>query len=204
MNINHLGDAFDFWKGRFIKELGNKLYNIKVLPMFTDKEAPFPWNEDCLRLYARLIGVNVRDILRQNEFNSETRRDYFQDLDDNSDLFVDPDVGIKTPSKDDNKHIRLSEIIKLLPKDTKRIVLIYQHSARTGNRIDERLREIIGELNNNIIGKSNNNICAFAYLAGSVSMVFFARNRKRLEKMYQVLHPMTLSLPKTRVLPIIP
>jgi hypothetical protein len=198
MNINHLGDAFDFWKGSFMRTLGNNLNNIKVLPMFTD--VPDTWNEARLGLYAQLLGVNVQDILRPAvRFTMNTRGNYFQNLDDNSDLFVDPDTGIEPPGGGDYRHIRLSEIAQLLPNDTNRVVLIYQHSFHKHNWTDACLQRIIQY-------KELNGCYTFAYWAGSVSMVFIARDQQRLTNMYNALYRMTNSLPDnlTRALPIIP
>lgn len=200
MNIGHLGDAFDFWKGSFMRTLGNNLNNIKVLPMFTDKNVPATWNEARLGLYAQLLGVNVQDILQQAvRFTTNTRGNYFQDIANNTDLFVDPDTGIEPLGGGDYQHIRLSEIAQLLPNDTNRVVLIYQHSFRKHNWTDACLQRIIHS-------HALKGCCGFAYRAGSISMVFVARDRLQLENMYQVLHTMTTSLPDnlTRALNLIP
>ncbi len=193
MNINHLGDAFDFWKGSFIRKLGNTLRNLKVLPMFTDTNEHFPWNNARLELYAELLGVNKQDILRQEvRFPNNTRGQYFQNLDNNSDLFVDPDIGIEPPSGSNYRHIRLTEIAQLLSKSTNRVVLIYQHSFHKDNYIDVCLKKVIKF-------PKLKDCHTLAYWAGSVSMVFITRDEKRRIDMYKVLYNMTYSLPDNRI-----
>lgn len=64
MNLKHLGDALDFWKGGLIGRLEGVLNDGHILPMFTD--APNAWTPDRLLLYAHLTGMDVSRILRHD------------------------------------------------------------------------------------------------------------------------------------------
>jgi hypothetical protein len=197
MNLEHLGDALDFWKGGLMVRLINELNDIHVLPMFTDATAN--WTPQRLDLYAQLLGVQTPVILRSDvQFTAISRVTYFQDIAcGDADLFADPDVGTQPNGGGDCRHIRFLEIAQLLPVGAKRVLLVYQHSFREENWTGIRLQDVIG----NLPGCS-----AFAYWAGSVSMIFIARDRQRLTNMFQVLQAMTASLPPNiiRVLPIVP
>ena len=186
MNVTHLGDALDFWKGALIDMLSRHLRNVHVLPMFTDKNVADDWTEGRLRTYARLLRVDRRRILRSRDrFPTPSRADDFKDLPVAivEDLFVDPDTGVAPESEGDGRHIRLSELAQLMPPGFKRIVLVYQHAPRfhrDSNWVDARLKDIAPS--------SHFSGCrAFAYDAGSVAMIFVSRDRQRLARLHSTL-----------------
>jgi hypothetical protein len=166
MNLAHLGDALDHWKGSLIELIGGR--NVRVVPMFTDDK---PWTEQQIEAYARLLHLKPEDILKGDiVFSGKTRRDYFHDLGEN-DLFLDPDTGIAPDGERAKKgHIRLSEIASLLSGSPSRMLLIYQHASRNKRGLIKKLNLLRGGLAECDI---------FAYDSGSVGMVFIFRNRER-------------------------
>ena len=190
MNLKHLGDALDYWKGGIIGRLQANLSDIHVLPMFTD--APGTWTSNRLKLYADLVGVDVSNILQQQTpFSSASRKTYFGNLgiSDDIDLLVDPDTGIEPNSRNDETHIRLLELGLLLPRGCSRLVLVYQHSPRRkiNNWCDDSIQRVV---NNSYTEGS----LIFAYLAGNVAMLFMSRNYQRLVAVHEVLCEFTSSL----------
>lgn len=191
MNLKHLGDALDFWKGAIIETLRDHLNDIHVLPMFTDENVRSTWNRSRLQLYARLLRVDAQQILRsQDSFPGPKRADYFQDLDMDvdDDVFADPDTGIEPESGGDAGHICLSEVGQLVPDASKRVVFVYQHAFRKNNWVDTCLQRIVRS--SFLTGCK-----AFAYRAGSVSMLLVSRENERLADLHQTLHRLSSPLP---------
>jgi len=184
MHVKHLGDALDFWKGGFFKLLGNALNNFHVLPMFTDVNASDVWMGNCMHAYVTLLGVHKERILRSaDQFKKEDagRIEYFEEinLDCDADLFVDPDTGIEPPGGGDHRHIRVKGINVLLPNDSKRVLLIYQHRTHESDWVENCLKKV----------SNHENLKAFAYDAGGAAMIFVARREnQRLNAMRKYLH----------------
>jgi len=175
MNLKHLGDAFDHWKGSVIELVGEMnlrvVNNLQVVPMFTDQE-PWPWGPENLATYAKLLRRQVNDILKRNDPFSNSRNDreaYFKNLGQN-DLFLDPDTGIAGNQNAMKEHVKASEVACLLSASPRRMLLVYQHKGqrekmrKTHQRVLEGLREFH----------------AFTYDSGQVGMVFISRDQKRL------------------------
>ena len=203
MNLTHLGDALDFWKGGLFRILDKALNDMHVLPMFTDKNGHDAWTDDRIRAYASLLGVDKARILRSKDpFPGTQREDYFQNLDieDDSDIFIDPDIGIEPDSGGDRRHIRQSEIEALLQSGSRRVLLVYQHSSRKREWLKSCLEKVC----------ASSEFHAFAYCAGTVAMIFIARcENKRLKEMRESLHAVTFSFPAkplrlTEVFPVTP
>jgi hypothetical protein len=197
-----LGDALDFWKGALIDMLRDHLRNVHVLPMFTDKNAAEVWTEGRLGTYAHLLRVDRNGILRCcTRFQTSNRARYFESLNipADDDLFVDPDIGIEPEGKGSARHVLLSELAVLLPPDTKRVVLIYQHRLHKKNWVEACLRRVVQS--SHLTGCH-----AFAYGAGSVAMLFVSRDSQRLALLHSTLTDLTASLPTDmrRVTPILP
>jgi hypothetical protein len=176
MNLKHLGDALDFWKGSLLGRLKCNLNNVHILPMFTDNWSPT--NLDC---YARLFRVDTPKILKENVlFSADARATYFDkipNLGNDDDLFVDPDIGIEPPSGGTTKHIRFNDIEKLQQNGSKRVVLIYQHSCHE----DKWIKPCLDQVNKAIKNAPGLNGChAFAYWAGYVAMIFISRDQQRV------------------------
>ena len=177
MNIKHLGDALDHWKGCIIRSVEKHLHDLRVVPMFTDADVNKTWSPKRLRIYAELLHVDASDILhRRRRFESAERESYFADSGGEYDLFIDPDTGIAPKSHFDGQHIRPGDIALLLPDDTKRVLLIYQHSSREKDWVDACLRRVVRH-------EPHRTCWAFAYRGGDASMVFIARSRGRLNAM---------------------
>jgi hypothetical protein len=190
MKLEHLGDALDFWKGGMIGCLQGSLSDIHVLPMFTDRDVPGTWIAARLELYAKLVGVNVRNILRhQTPFSPGTRRTYFTDLKISSDidLFVDPDTGIQPNGKGCKEHIGLAELGLLLPEGCSRLLLVYQHSSRDKNWCENCIQRVLKC--DHMKGSQ-----VFAYVAGNVAMLFVSRNYHRLDVVHGLLREFTSPL----------
>ncbi len=173
MNLKHLGDALDHWKGRMFELLGDALHDLHVLPMFTDGDR---WSEGEVRLYARLLGVSPEHILRPNEpFVAGRRGPYFSSLPlkPEWDVFVDPDTGFASETSGDVRHIRAKELAELLLPASSRVVLLYQHASRKRDHVNHGLQRITG-------AAPLRGCSAFAYDAGSVSMIFVSRRGERV------------------------
>ncbi len=191
MNIKHLGDALDHWKGCIIRLVEAHLHDLQVVPMFTDPDVVKTWSPKRLLLYAELLHVNASDILhRRRRFVSADRESYFAELGgDKCDLFLDPDTGIAPRSGFDEQHIRPGDIAALLPDHATRVLLIYQHSSRETNWVDACLRRVVRH-------EPKRTCWAFAYGAGDASMVFVARTPGRLKSMRRVLSRFNSASPR--------
>jgi len=170
MNLAHLGDALDHWKGSLIELIGGK--DMRVVPMFTDDN---PWAEQQIEVYARLLHLNPGDVLKKDlRFCASTRHDYFHDLGEH-DLFLDPDTGV---APDDNgateKHVLASEIAGLVAVAPSRLLLIYQHASRDKEGLPKKLKSLHST-------KGLNTCDIFAYDSGAVSVVVISQNRERAQ-----------------------
>jgi len=170
MNLKHLGDAFDHWKGSVIELIGGK--TLRVLPMFTDQKK---WKPRQLSTYARLLHRKPGDILKQKvTFSRKSRAGYFGNL-GNEDLFLDPDTGILPDQNATKRHVKPSEIATLLEESGSRMLLIYQHSSHEKDGFSEKLK---------LLRRSDglDSCFMFAYDAGTVSMVILSRSKNRVKK----------------------
>jgi hypothetical protein len=170
MNLDHLGDALDHWKGSLIELVCPE--GVRAVPMLTDRDR---WTEQHIETYARLLHLRPEDILKKEEsdlFSSKTRDTYFRDLGQH-DLFLDPDTGIAPDDKHaEKKHIRTSEITGLLSAAPLRMLLIYQHASRDKGGLRKKL---------NSLHKSLNGFDIFAYDSGPVSMLIITQDRGRAD-----------------------
>lgn len=172
MNLSHLGDALDHWKGSLIEVIGDK--SLQVVPMITDRDR---WTQENFGTYARLLHRNPEDILKKEKddlFSNRTRHGYFCNLDE-GDLFLDPDTGIARDEKVEKKHISFSEIAVLLSKSKSRMLLVYQHASRNKDGVREKLQ---------LLRKAEGlSAChMFAYDSGAVSMVMISGIRNEPTK----------------------
>lgn len=182
MNLEHLGDALDYWKGGLIEMLDGLLRDLHVIPLFTD-DPTTAWTQDHLRLYARLLSVPRDRILACNQsFQNALRQEYFAGLSlpEQSDLFLDPDTGIAPNHGGNAKHIRLNEIAGMLPAESRRILLVYQHAFRKHDYVTRALHRVVDS--DQLRGTS-----AFAYLGGAASMIFITRAKSRLNELHRRL-----------------
>lgn len=171
MNLSHLGDALDYWKGSVIEMMRDG--KLQVVPMFTDLAE---WAQEDIETYARLLHVEPDDILKRGKddlFSNATRDNYFRNLGEH-DLFLDPDTGIAL-SRKAARYVVPSEIIGLLPESRSRVLLIYQHASRKANGVKEKLKSLRDT-------ECLEGCVSFAYDCGAVSMVVISRSRKRTGK----------------------
>jgi hypothetical protein len=98
MNLEHLGDAYDFWKRAMLDILRKSGRTLKILPMFTDKK----WKEPEISVYRTLLGACTHEIGLTEKFAriKGSSPPYFADPKDagkwsNYDLFLDPDTGVE-------------------------------------------------------------------------------------------------------------
>jgi hypothetical protein len=138
MNREHLGDALDHWKGSLISILYRHrlIHDLRVVPMMTH---PPEWTDEDWSTYARLLKCRLADIRSRDLpfFNrAKARKEYFERvMKEDSDLFLDPDIGIKANGNE--QYIKIQEIRDLLmgAKKNGRLLMIYQHSARNNPRL---------------------------------------------------------------------
>jgi hypothetical protein len=176
VNIAHLGDALDHWKGSMIEMLGDSLRDLHVVPMFTDNDPAACWTEVHLELYTRLLRVSRdRIMLCHTPFQQSNRRDYFSELrlPAEADVFLDPDTGIAPDGRGTAKHVRPQDLATVLPAGSRRIVLVYQHSSHSRDFVEKALRQVVDSPRLSGVG-------AIAYDAGTVAMIFAARHQPRL------------------------
>jgi len=178
MNLDHLGDALDHWKGSMIRFLRSRdsFKDLHVLPMITDPDPKRSWGKEGFGLYARLLDVSVEDILKPDiQFlPNEQRKEYFS-LDSQCDLFIDPDTGIgnERPKKHEEgqreNYILPSEIASLIPNGSNRLLLIYQHS--TNDNMERRKTHLRNKVNavKRFLSGTIRSRAVFACFAGQTS-----------------------------------
>lgn len=168
MNLKHLGDAFDHWKGSVLKLIPSQ--NLQIVPMFTDRRK---WSQRHRIAYANLLQRKQEDIWRPTkQFSNETRGHYFDNMGD-SDLFLDPDTGIASGKRAKDSHLRVSEISSLLKKSKRRVLFIYQHSSRKKDWLTRKLETL--RSTTDLKGSS-----MFAYDSGPVSMIIISMSKTRV------------------------
>jgi hypothetical protein len=167
MNLKHLGDALDHWKGSVMDLVDDN--NLRVLPMLTDQHR---WTKNHFDVYAKLLRRKTNDILKKNVlFPCQTRSDYFTGLPE-YDLFIDPDTGIASDKNRKKEHISAAEIASLLPRSSSRLLMIYQNRF-VMKEMKETLKRVLA-----FEGLTEFHL--FAYAAGAVGMVFISRSPKRI------------------------
>ena len=170
MKHEFLGDALDHWKGSLIGQLLGRglVQDFAVDPMCTD---PKLWNDDDVAAYARLLHVERHQIVSHTDkvdLAAKNRAAYFEETMEkhHGDLFLDPDTGIYTGTRQPHaKHVTAKEIHGLLPDASKRLIMIYQHAAHAP--MSERVDEVTKVLQEEIPS------CAWAsYESATVAMLF--------------------------------
>lgn len=162
MNRYHLGDAFDHWKGAVIERLRPILHKFRVRPMLTDDGQ---WRANKRLAYASFLRVQANEII----WNGET--------DNDSDLFLDPDIGIEPPSgANRRKHLTFDELTGFLPESNKnRLVFFYQHARRGVG-----FSTVTGQMN-------EMNLPWIGYNFGQVAMIFVSRKRQRIKEVGTIM-----------------
>jgi hypothetical protein len=126
MNLHYLGDAHDHWKGALFEHLQceGALQDLMIDRMATDPEE---WTEADFRLYARLLRVEPRQIIR-DERALASRKNYFAELSHDGDLFLDPDTGIGSGSPI-ARYVKRKELAELLGPAGGRVIAVYRQST---------------------------------------------------------------------------
>jgi hypothetical protein len=198
MNTQFLGDALDHWKGSLISILRNKkiFRKLAVEPMITDDQ---PWQPQDLQTYTRILNLGQHDTVchtnttfRAHNIN---RQDYFGQIPNDCDLFLDPDTGIASEGGN-RKHIRIREILRLLNGDSTgtRLLMVYQHLARTSS---EEQRQII----QNRLDQLNRRACYCVYQSRQAAMLFISRNKKRIRNICRTLKDCLTGTAAVRIWP---
>ena len=145
MNLGHLHDVFDHWKGSVIRTVVAVLHDLHVVPLCTGEA----WTQEERRLYAELMGVLLNHVLLPDQLfeNRAKRQAYFVPCqpDHKYDLFLDPDTGVEPDSGCTRCHVTLDDLDYLLPQCSPGLVMVYQHSPRAGDNTEavrEKLRRM--------------------------------------------------------------
>jgi hypothetical protein len=186
MRVKYLGDALDHWKGSFLSTLLTKelIANVAVDPMITDDK---PWLKEDIDTYRKLLRLEPRNQIchDQTTFPGErTREEYFHEIPQTGDVFLDPDTGIATrhiSGTRNKQYIKICEIRELLGRSD-RILIIYQHSPRLSspNQFDWLRRDAI-------LHDIQNGHCAI-WPCGQVAAFFLSLNKARIDRIERVLN----------------
>jgi len=180
MDLKHLGDALDHWKGSLIELLGEKnlgvVRNLQLVPMLTDQK---PWTQQNLETYAKLLRRETNNIFRKDEPFSHSKNapdSYLRNLGEN-DLFFDRDTGIAPDQNATIKHVKPSEVAWILGEAPTRMRMIYQHKWQRNKMTDTPKRVLLIEGLREFHG--------FAYNADAVAMVLIPCDQVRVAKASQ-------------------
>jgi hypothetical protein len=175
MNRLHLCDVFDFWKGAvfgLLREAG-AIDRLQVLPMFTDAA----WLAQELAAYARVLGVEKRDILSDESLAHRRKSLYFEAVKSKvqGDVFIDPDAGIShLPSA----KYAAAEDCRLLLQNNMVIVFQYAHRQDAEDWARSQLKKILS---------GGKNLKGFALACGQAGLLFASDRPARLKKARDVL-----------------
>ena len=214
MNLDHLGDAYDFWKRAMLNVVRKPGAALKIMPMVTGKT----WREQEFSTYETVLGARTDELVstkfdRKKGFppRCSTGARKWQEYD----LFLDPDTGIennkdkepsnKSPGPSNKrlgsgnnspkslKYLKHSELEKLLGKTN--VVAVYQHAPREGNGwLKTKLANLQEDAD---LGKHH--IKAVGYEAGRVGMIFVTKNGARSKEIEKELKKLAGPTAKERV-----
>ncbi len=168
MNLKFLGDAIDHWKGSLFESLqrAGVLHRLAVDPMVSDST---DWSRDDFALYARLLRVELSQLVPHDADLGADRNRYFNEISHTGDLFLDPDTGIATGHVDEQeKYITPSEIKGLLRMTSDRLLMVYQHvrAQTSAKRVDSVLH---------VVRQHAGPFHWCSYESSTVAMIFIAR-----------------------------
>lgn len=192
MNRDFLGDAHDWMKGAIFRRLldAKALRDFSADPMATDEH---PWSPVEINLYAALLQVVPEQIIHHTENLRGNRRAYFDEIRHGGDLFLDPDIGIRTGrSRPLHNYVKPGEVIDLATRESKRIVAVYQHIR--GQTRSDRLAVVQGAF-----ADPGHCLQAAVYGSASVALVFASFNGSRVREVYNVLRGFLDSYAEKRV-----
>jgi len=190
VNSQFLGDALDHWKGSIISLLLSKqlTQNIVAEPMITDLQ---PWQREDIDTYGRLVSRELLcPICHGGSTFSGRREDYFNEIPQYGDVFLDPDIGIAL-GKATRKHVKITEIKKLLGQSN-RVVMVYQHSGH------EDFHQRLLTIKNKISGAIPNVHC-IVYQCGQVAMFFISSSDSRIAEIKNALQELLRGTARRRI-----
>jgi hypothetical protein len=179
MNLQFLGDALDHWKGSVLAllESTGALQRLAVDPMMSDATL---WDEPAVEAYSRLLRI-VPDQVVRHHVRIAARRQYFDEITHEGDLFLDPDTGVLPRSGGNgvDKYVKSTEVVQLLQRHSSRIVAVYQHARGSiGTRVDESVA---------LVTEAVGSLPWCAYECTSVAMLFFSSNQSRVDSVTAAL-----------------
>jgi hypothetical protein len=158
--------------------------------MITDSRI---WTLKELCAYATLLNIKDRSfILHSDTTFTGNRLDYFNSVQHQGDLFLDPDTGIATGSPN-RKHITIQEIELLLGNNPNRVLAIYQHT-RQGITMSQRVDEVIKALL-----REFKDISCTSYESALVAMIFVSKRKERMKSINGYFHNLLCNAVKNRV-----
>lgn len=181
MNLQFLGDALDHWKGSVFEALQNSLLlkGFRVDAMASDSEK---WEQNDHRLYAKLLRIEQHQLIAHENTLSGDRNKYFNEIPSMGDLFLDPDTGLKTGTvKTVSQYLKAAELHSLLEQNKGRIIAVYQHVR--ARRTRERMEEVL-----QVLGHERNGFFCTSYESGTVALLFFGLEPKRIEAIRDHFH----------------
>lgn len=179
MNLRYLGDALDHWKGSLFERLqrATLLRSFAVDAMATDAE---DWQPADFALFANLLHIEERQILRHKHLLEIDRGGYFSEIAHEGDLFLDPDTGIATGKVGvDSQYLFANDVHSLLARQAGRVLAVYQHIRAQKTR--DRLQRVISGLK-----LPDQPFTCCSYESGTVAMLFFSRDDARVGAIHQL------------------
>jgi hypothetical protein len=179
MKQEYIGDAYDYWKSFILQYLlQRKLLKRLFIDIMNDEK----WKDDTIKTYATILNIHLHQVVKHTQPLDGSRQDYFdQTLTQvqDGDLFLDPDIGIKT-SKEKKGYLMPNELCLFLNEKQERVVSVYQHIR--GQKTEYRIDTIFHKIKEN---KSNTFCCS--YETPMVSMLFFSTCKTRIKAIKKAL-----------------
>lgn len=184
MKARFVGDATDFAKAQLIGILRaeHEIGRLAVLPLFSDHHSETGDCSPVLAAYASVLGVkSPRDVLlgeRQFPDDPAGRADFIyaalSEADGVDTLFIDPDTGIRhrlrTPKSTkyvrNHEYVTYEDLVKLLPKDLDRMLIVYDESYARGS-----LKVVAKAMRIKLQALSDCAVSGFGYYGNAVNLV---------------------------------
>ena len=177
MNLRYLGDALDHWKGSLLERLQQAKLLTDLAADAMTSDSP-DWTHEDLGLFATLLRISPTQIVQHQKSLPINRSGYFAEITHPTDIFLDPDTGIATGRVPNvSQYLHPTELHGLLAAYPSRVVGVYQHIRAVTTR--QRLSGILSVLSGN-----EQPFCCCSYESSTVAMLFFSRDRARVEAIH--------------------